>query len=66
MPYEDGFWVQYDDVMRSFSKQLDKIEKMVRKVKRRSNLILLTTVVVLGVVAVCDEVTVKRSKKEGE
>lgn len=47
-------------------KQLDKIEKMVRKVKRRSNLILLTTVVILGVVAVYDEVTVKRSKKEGE
>ena len=66
MPYEDGFWVQYDDVMHSFSKQLDKIERMVRKAKRRSNLILLTTVVVLGVVAVCDEVTVKRSKKEGE
>lgn len=47
-------------------KQLDKIEKMVRKVKRRSNLILLTSVVILGVVAVYDEVTVKRSKKEGE
>nr|DAH22064.1 MAG TPA: Chain length determinant protein [Caudoviricetes sp.] len=47
-------------------KQLDKIEKMVRKIKRRSNLILLTTIVVLGVVAVYDEVTVKRSKKEGE
>lgn len=47
-------------------KRLDKIEKMVRKVKRKSNLILLTTIVVLGVVAVYDEVTVKRSKKEGE
>ncbi len=47
-------------------KQLDKIERMVRKVKRRSNLILLTTIVVLGVVAVCDEVTVKRRDKEGE
>ena len=47
-------------------KQLDKIEKMVRKVKRRSNLILLTTVVILGVIAVYDEITVKRSKKEGE
>lgn len=47
-------------------KKLDKIERMVRTVKRRSNLILLTTIVVLGVVAVYDEVTVKRSKKEGE
>lgn len=46
-------------------KQLDKIERTVRKVKRRSNLILLTTIVVLGVVAVYDEVTVKRREKEG-
>ena len=66
MSFEDSFWVQYDDVMRSFSKQLDKIERMVRKVKRRSNLILLTTIVVLGVVAVYDEVTVKRHNKEGD
>lgn len=31
MSFDDGFWVQYDDVMRCFSKRLDKAEKIARK-----------------------------------
>lgn len=66
MSYDEGFWVQYDDVMRCFSKQLDKAEKIARRANRKSTFILLTAMVLLAVIATSDEVTVKRSKKEGE
>lgn len=66
MSFEDGFWVQYDDVMRCFSKRLDKAEKIARRANRKSTFILLTAMVLLGVIATSDEVVFKRRDKEGE
>ena len=65
MSFEDGFWVQYDDVMRCFGKRLDKVEKIARKANRRSAFILVMAAAFLGAIVACDEVTFKRREKEG-
>ena len=66
MSFEDSFWVQYDDVMRCFSKSLDKAEKIARRANQKSTFILLTAMVLLGVIATSDEVVFKRRNKEGD
>ena len=66
MSFEDSFWVQYDDVMRCFSKRLDKAEKIARKANRKSTFILLTAMVLLGVIATSGEGVFKRRNKEGD
>ena len=66
MSFEDSFWVQYDDVMRCFSKRLYKAEKIARRANRKSTFILLTAMVLLGVIATSDEVVFKRRNKEGD